>query len=165
MTDETVTETTARDALGVADALFGDAAEDAEAVAAEPEDSVDESAPDRPDPADAEEQAAPDDAGAPAELKVVLSIRGGRATIGLQRPSSDPHIESFDGLELSGLAQELVAVAERARARWEEEPRHPAHQRPAAPARRRNRHEQAPAQAETDEGGEAQHPPETLRLF
>ena len=75
----------------------------------------------------------------PEDLKVVVSIKGGRATIGVQRPSSDPHIESFDDAELSGLAQEVTAVIERARARWEDEPKHPAHERPAPPARRRNR--------------------------
>ncbi len=31
-------------------------------------------------------------ADAPEDLKVVVSIKGGRATIGVQRPSSDPHV-------------------------------------------------------------------------
>ncbi len=67
-----------------------------------------------------------DDAGPPAEeLKVVLSIDGGRAIIGVQQPSSDPHIESFDDKDLSGLVHEVLAVTERARAKWYDEPRHP----------------------------------------
>ena len=82
------------------------------------------------------------EADAPEDLKVVVSIKGGRATIGVQKPSSDPHIESFDDHDLTGLAQEALAVVERAKARWEDEPKHPAHVRPAPPARRR-----APARA------------------
>ena len=99
------------------------------------------------------------------ELKVVLSIRGGRATIGVQQPSSDPHIESFDDPDLFGLADEFPAVIERAKARWEDGPRHPAHERPAPPPRRRARREQEAAQAETAEGEVDQQQPETLRLF
>ena len=102
------------------------------------------------------------------ELKVVLSIRGNRATIGVQRPSADPHIESFDDPDLFGLADEFPAVVARARARWEEEPRHPAYVKPAPQPRQRNRCQQAAAQAATAEGEieEDQQPqPETLRLF
>ena len=115
----------------------------------------------REDSDKSEEQAATEDAEAPEELKVVLSIKGGRATIGVQGPSSDPHIESFDGLDLSALVKEVAAVTERARAKWQEEPRHPAHERPAPPARRRNRREQAPAEASDAEEGtedQQQHP-------
>ena len=78
-------------------------------------------------------------------LKVVVSIKGGRATIGVQRPSADPHIETFEGHDLSGLAQEVPAVTERAKARWEDMPKHPAYERPASPARRRNRRQQGAA--------------------
>ena len=94
-----------------------------------------------------------------------MSIKGGRATIGVQRPSSDPHIESFDDRDLSGLTQEVPAVIERARARWEDEPKHPAHARPAPPARRRTRRQQGSAQAGAAEGGADQPQPETPRLF
>ena len=84
---------------------------------------------DEPDVADndddAGEQPAPGETEATDELKVVLSIRGNRATIGVQRPSADPHIESFDDPDLFGLADEFPAVVARARARWEEEPMHP----------------------------------------
>ena len=102
---------------------------------------------------------------APDELKVVVSIKGGRATIGVQQPSSDPHIETFDDPDLSGLAQEVTAVTERARARWEEAPKHPAYARPAAPARRRSRRQQGEAQATTAEGEAAEAQQQTLRLF
>ena len=70
---------------------------------------------------------------------MVVSIKGGRATIGVQQTSSDPHIETFDDLDEAGLTQEVPAVIERARARWEETPKHPAYAKPAPPARRRNR--------------------------
>ena len=94
-----------------------------------------------------------------------MSIKGGRATIGVQRPASDPHIESFDDGDLAGLTQEVPAVIERARAKWEDEPKHPAHARPAPPARRRAQRGQAAAQGEAAEGGADQQPPGTLRLF
>ena len=45
----------------------------------------------------------------------------------MQRTSSDPHIECFDDLDLSGLLKEVPAVVEGAKARWEEEPRYPAY--------------------------------------
>ena len=104
------------------------------------------------------------------ELKVVLSIRGNRATIGVQRPSADPHIESFDDPDLFGLADEFPAVVARAKARWEEEPMHPAYVKPAPPPRQRNRRQQGTAQAatpqaETEAEEEQQPQPETLRLF
>ena len=99
---------------------------------------------------------------------MVLSIKGDRATIGVQQPSSDPYIEAFDDPDLTGLAQEVPAVVERARAKWEDEPMYPAHERPAPPPRRRTRREQGAAQPSTAQtaGGEAdQQQPETLRLF
>ena len=118
-------------------------------------------------PAAAGEQAAGDETGSSEDLKVVVSIKGGRATIGVQRPSSDPHIESFDDPDLSGLTQEVSAVIERARARWEDEPKYPSHERPAPPARRRPLLPPGPAQAASAEGGaeQEQQQPETLRLF
>ena len=89
----------------------------------------------------------------------------GRATIGVQCPSSDPHIEAFDDLDLTGLSEKVTAVIERARARWEDEPMYPAHERPAPPTRRRSRREPGAAQAPAAEGEADQPQPETLRLF
>ena len=128
--------------------------------AAEEQDANEETEQNPQDVEDAEEEA-----GQPEDLKVVVSIKGGRATIGVQRPSSDPHIESFDDQDLSGLTQEVPAVIERARARWEEEPKHPAHERPAPQARRQPRRSQAAAQAGTAEGVTEPEQSETLRLF
>ena len=64
-----------------------------------------------------------------------------------------------------GLVQEVLAVTERARAKWEDEPRYPAHERPAPQARRRSRREQGETQANANEAEEDQQQPETLRLF
>ncbi len=143
----------------------GDAADDAPVDVDEEQDADGETA-EEPDVADGGGvQPAQGETETTEELKVVLSIRGDRATIGVQQPSADPHIESLDGLDLAGLAQEVPAVVERARARWEHEPMYPAHERPAPPARRRTRREPGAAQAETAEGEAGQQQPETLRLF
>ena len=160
MPDKTGTEATRSDAPSVDESLFGDAADDAAAAVAEEQDANKETEQDPQGSDEAEDQANP-----PEDLKVVVSIKGGRATIGVQRTTSDPHIESFDDHDLSELAQEVSAVIERARAKWDDAPRYPAHARPVPPARRRTRREQGTAQASTAEGGADQQQPETLRLF
>ena len=160
MPDDNGTEATRSDAPSADESLFGEAADDTEAAVADEQDANEESAQDPQGADDGEEQT-----GQPEDLKVVVSLKGGRATIGVQQPASDPHIESFDDADLSGLTQEVTAVIERARAKWEDEPKHPTHARPAPPARRRNRREQGTAQARTAEGGADQQQPETLRLF
>ena len=161
MPDETGTEATRSDGPSPDESLFGDAADDAVAAVVEGEDSKAETEQDRQGSDDAGHEA-----GTLEDLKVVVSIKDGRATIGVQRTSSDPHIESFDDRDLSGLTQEVSAVIERARAKWEDEPKYPAHERPAPPARRRTRRGQGSAQAEAAEGeAEQQQQPETLRLF
>ena len=184
MPDETGTETSRSDAPGVDDSLFGDAPNDSPVAVAEEQDSTGETEQGREAPDDAGEPDAngePEqgkggsgptekqaDAGEDAsanELKVVVSIKEGRATIGVQRPSSDPHIESFDDHDLPGLTQEVPAVVERARARWEESPKHTAYDRPASPARRRNRRSQETAQAANAEAETEQAQQQTLRLF
>ena len=165
MSNDTGTETIRSDAPGADESLFGDAVDDTEAAVADEQDANEETeqAPQGSD--DAGEQD-----GQPEDLKVVVSIKGGRATIGVQRPSSDPHIETFDDQDLSGLTQKVSAVIERARAQWEDEPKHPAHVRPAPSARGRTRRGQGSAQAGSAEAGAAeggadQQQPETLRLF
>ena len=157
MPDETGTEATRSDAPSADESLFGDAADDA---AAEEQDANEETAQDPQGADDAGEQA-----DTPEDLKVVVSIKGGRATIGVQRTSSDPHIETFADPDLPGLAQEVLPVIERARAKWEDEPKYPAHARPAPPARRRPRSGQGSAQGSAAEREADQQQPETLRLF
>ncbi len=167
MPDEVGTEATRSDGPSADDSLFGDAPD--ETTAADPvteeatqdtpqdgQDAGDETAQDGRDSGDSGEETPQSE-----DLKVVVSIKGSRATIGVQRPSVDPHIETFEGHDLSGLAEEVPAVTERAKARWEETPKHPAYERPAPPARRRNRRQQeATAEAETE-----QQQQQTLRLF
>ena len=175
MPDEVGTEATRSDAPSADESLFGDAADDRAAPVVQEEDSNDavpdepegggETAQDEQGTGDADEQAAGEETEASEDLKVVVSIKGGRATIGVQQPSSDPHIETFDDRDLSGLTQEVLPVVERARAKWEDEPRYPAHERPAPPARRRPRRGQGTAQAGVAEEGADQQQPETLRLF
>lgn len=98
------------------------------------------------EPAESKEQT-----DAAKELKVIVSIKEGRATVGVQQPSSDPHIETFEDADLAGLAQEVAAVTERAKARWEEAPKHPAFERPSPPARSRNGRQQGTAPEEQQE--------------
>ena len=160
MPDKSGTEATRSDAPSADESLFGDAADDTAAAAAEEQDSKGETAQETQVSDNTEDDAAP-----PEDLKVVVSIKGGRATIGVQGASSDPHIETFDDPDLSGLTQDALAVVERARAKWEEAPKFPAHVRPASPARRRVRRGQGSAQAPTAEGGADEQQSETLRLF
>ena len=194
MTDETGTEDQHADLVNVEEFLFGGVTEETAEVApaeadeelpagdvaddggdletaGEPDVEADARA-DEPDAADdaddGGDQPATAETETTEELKVVVSIRGNRATIGVQRPSADPHIEVFDDPDLFGLADEFPAVVARARAIWEEEPRHPAYVKPAPPPRQRNRRQQGAAQAATAEGeaeAEQQPQPETLRLF
>ena len=147
MPDETGTEATRSGAPSADESPIGDATDDTEVAVADEQDANEETGREEKGSDDAEEQASPSD-----DLKVVVSINGGRATIGVQRPSSDPHIESFDDPDLSGLTQEALAVVQRARAKWDDEPRYPAHARPAPPASRRPRREQGSAQTPTVEG-------------
>ncbi len=187
MTDENGTAIDSPEVVNVEEFLFGASPDDAsadvggelsaEAAAddagdvetAQESDADTETAAEEADTADdaGGDQAAPDETETGEELKVVLSIRDGRATIGVQRPSADPHIEAFDDADLFRLADQFPAVVARARTIWEEEPKHPAFERPAPPPRQRNRRQQATAQPATTEGeGEEPQPqPETLRLF
>ena len=167
MPDENGTEATRSDGPSADESLFGDAADDTAAAVDQGEDSKGETEQDGQGSGDAGEQAAEDATESAEDLKVVVSIKGGRATIGVQRTSSDPHIESFDDLDESGLTREVSAVIERARARWEDAPKYPAHERPAPPARRRNRRGQGEAQASDAEAGaeQEQQQQQTLRLF
>ena len=160
MPDEVGTEATRSEAPSADDSLFGEAPEDKAAATAESEAPNEEGSQDGQDSEDVENQDASTE-----ELKVVLSIRGGRAIIGVQRPSADPHIETFDDGDITVLAHKVPAVTERASARWEETPKHPAYERPAPPARRRNQRQQRTAQEATAEADTEQAQQQTLRLF
>ncbi len=164
MLDENRTEASREGALNAYESLFGDTVADAAAAPAEEQDANKQTDQDQQGSDVAEDQTGGDETAPPEDLKVVVSIKDGRATIGVQRPSSDPHIEPVDGLDLSGLTQEVLAVVERAGAKWEDEPKYPAHERPAASTRRRPRREQGAAQDSIAEEEAAQGQPQS-RLF
>ena len=184
MPDQTITEVTHSDAPGVDDSLFGDAADvtsagpvegkssaetagqDGRGTANTGDDHADEkSTQGQDDSTEAVERDPSKEAGGPEELKVVISIKGDRAIIGVRHPSSDPHIESLEAQDLTGLAQVVPALVERARARWVESPKHPVYERPAPPAKRRSRRQKGPsAQTPTAEDAERAHP-DAPRLF
>ena len=177
MADENGTEATRPDAPSADDTPFDDAAavdhRPAAPVEGEDANGRDEQDPQGSDDAAAENPQEAQDSGdardEPAQskdLKVVVSIKGGRAIIGVQKPTADPHIETFEYRDLSDLAQEVLAVTERAKTRWADTPKHPAYERPAPPPRRRNRRQQGAAQDTTTAGAETeQAQQQTLRLF
>ena len=160
MADEIGRETTRPEVPRVDESLFGDVADDVSAAAIDQEDSTGKTAQESRGSDDAQ-----DEASTRAELKVVLSIKDSRATIGVQRPSSDPYIESFDDDDASGLALKVPAVIERARAQWEEAPKHPAYEWPAPPARRQRGRQQGTAQREPAGANETEAQQQTLSLF
>ncbi len=163
MPDENGTATTHPDAPSADDTPVTDTAEkadDAPAAVVEDEEVGEKAEKETQGSDDADARA-----DASEELKVVVSIKGGRAVIGVQQPSSDPHIETFEDHDLPALAQEIPALTERARARWEDNPKHPAYERPAPPAKRRNRRQQGTAQDANAEGAAEQEQQQTLRLF
>ena len=80
-----------------------DEADDVESVGAL-DDATDATAGESDVSHDAGEQDATAGPESSEDLKVVLSLRGGRAIIGVRQPSADPHIECFDGLDFLGLA-------------------------------------------------------------
>ena len=164
MPNENETGISHEDAQSVAESLFGDTADHGAVAPSEEQDANKQTDQDQQGSDVAEDQTRGDETGPTNDLKVVVSIREGRATVGVQRPSSDPHIESFDDPDLSGLAQEVSAVIERARARWEDAPRHPAYARPAPTTGRRPRRERGSVQDSAVEEGAVQEQPQRLRL-
>ncbi len=179
MPEKVGTETTRSDGPGADESLCGGVADESPAATAVEQDTGAENTQETQVSGDAGEQGTGEEnmreargndgnggETAPLEdLRVVVSIKGERGTIGVQQPSSDPHIESFDDRDLSGLTGELPAVIERARTGWQESPKHPAYQRPAPPVRRRNRRGQGAAQASNAGAETEQAQQQTLKLF
>ena len=104
MPDETGTETTRSDAPSADESPIGDAADGTEAAVADEQDADEETAQDPQGSDDC--RGAGRSSGRPEGRRV--SSREGRATIGVQQPTSDPYIESFDDRGLSGLTQEVL---------------------------------------------------------
>ena len=164
MTDEKEIAVSVEYAQNTAASLFGDEAVEPTVEAIKEGEPRDESPPDEEGSVvSEEEQAVEAEADAQGDLKVVVSVRRGRATIGVQRPSSDPHIESFDEPDLSGLAHRIADVLGRAKARWEDSPRNPDYARPTTSTGRRPRRNEGSAQDPTSEEADPQQ--QALRLF
>ena len=115
-------------------------------------------------PASAQPETEATSSDAAEELKLVVSIRAGRSTIGVQRPASDPHLESDDALDLTTLLGRVPGVIERAQARWRDAPIHPGYARPAPPAQRGGPRGQ-PASPGAPQDAEAEAQQQTLQLF
>ena len=113
--------------------------------------------------AEPEAEATPSDAA--DELKLVVSIRAGRSTIGVQRPASDPHLESDNALDLTTLLGRIPGVLERAQARWRDAPQRPGYVRPAPPAGRSGRRGRASSPGSVDEPETVAAQQQTLQLF
>ena len=138
---------------------------DGEGSANEEQDGKDESGP-------VEEQTGADESGpdkngtdAAEDLRIVVSVRAGISTIGVQRPSSDPHVESVADSEVPEIVEEVAAVIARAKAKWEEAPKYPAYVRPATSTGRRSRRGQGSGEDSTTEGEAAQAQQQALKLF
>lgn len=58
------------------------------------------------------------------ELKVVISLKGEKGTIGIQAPNCDPVFSLFEGNLEQALGRVPGLVSE-ARERWEQSPRYP----------------------------------------
>ena len=179
MSEEVGMEIATSEALNTGESLFGDKVDDPVTPAIEEQVTTEETEREKQGSEDADggtahgkepatETVAPsgeEEKRASNELKVVVSIREGRATIGVQRPSVDPHIESFDDYDLPRLALEVSTVVERARTRWEEFPKHPEYARPAPSSRRRGRRRQGEGREATSEGEAEDTQQQAMRLF
>ena len=175
MADEASTGAAVIDAETATEGLFGEEGPSVAAVGTADKQATKENAEGEQEAQDANAaEASPSDGGAEGpsaeELKVVVSIRGERAIVGVQRAGADPHIETFEDQDLTVLVQEVPGVVERARVRWEESLKHPAHNRPApakttAPAKRRQRSAPAKTESQAPQGASEQQQPEALRLF
>ena len=63
------------------------------------------------------------------ELKVVVTLKGGRGFIGIQSPQCDPVFTTFEG-GLEAALERLPGMVEEARNRWAQSPRYPKCQTP-----------------------------------
>ena len=81
------------------------------------------------------------------DLKVVVSLKGGITTVGIQRPGTDPYIESFERRDLADVLDEIVPVVDRAATKWADAPKNPAYSRPSTSGggRQTRRQTQQPA--------------------
>ena len=82
-------------------------------------------------------------------MKIVISMRGQHATLGIRKPGTDPHLETIQG-DLPDILRQIPDIVERVSRRWTISPRHPEYRKPR----------------ETSQSGNATpQGPETARLF
>ena len=62
-------------------------------------------------------------------LKIVITVTGARASIGVQEGGADPVIEAFDGLGLAEVLDEVPGVLHGARVHWESSATYPVYER------------------------------------
>ena len=58
------------------------------------------------------------------ELKIVISLRNGRGSVGIQAPDRDPVFFVFEG-DLEQALERVPGLVSEARERWERNPRYP----------------------------------------
>ena len=137
MPDEIGTETTRSDVPSADESLFGDAADDAAAAVAEEHNANGETGKDPQGSDDAEGEAGASETDAPEDLKVVVSIKGGRATIGVQQPLVGPAHRVLRRPRPDRAGAGGPGGGRKAKARWEDEPKQPGPRQTRSPARRR----------------------------
>ena len=100
------------------------------------------------------------------ELKMVVRVKDGRASVAVWRSGADPHMETFPETDnLEDLLSKLPGMIERANSRWDESPMRPKYKPQRAPKKKKetsSRPTPAPAptqqldlQTETPQGGMA----------
>ena len=77
------------------------------------------------------------------EIKIVISMRGQHATLGIQKPGTDPHLEILQG-DLEHILREIPDIIQRVSSRWNVNPRYPEYKKPG-----RTRSEPPPQGPET----------------
>jgi hypothetical protein len=58
------------------------------------------------------------------EIKVVITLRGNKGSIGIQSPDCDPVITTHEG-DLQSLLEMVPAMVEEANQKWDSNPRYP----------------------------------------
>ena len=117
---------------------------EAEDTANEDNRSEDENA-EHPDKGNSQEEQEPQ--AVQEEIKIVIALKDGTGTVGVKKPDTDIFFESFQGLDMDLLLEEVPGVILNARAKWEDSPKYPAHERSRTPPtpRRQNGRQRAAA--------------------
>ena len=107
----------------------------------------------------------------PEELKMVVRVKDGRASVAVWRSGADPHMETFpETSNLEELLSKLPGMIERANSRWAESPMRPKYKPQRSPRKKKegnsqpgnnqqaaepNNTQQLDLQLETPQGGMA----------